>query len=464
MINDINVVKNGDIVEGEVISVEDRVLYIDLKAQTDGELSIENYGDPGLQSFVGQIKVGDVIKAKAVRVSNDNEAMIILSRREMVRHKKTTEIEEAVQKEEIVKIKITKVEEKGLIFRFKGQEGFLPYSLLDYELIDIKDQLVGKTLEVQLIEFSKRGRFTKLIASRKKIGEEQRREEYEERLRLRHEEIETINTGDILKGTVAKIDKHAASIKFNHAYGMLRISQVSHHRIEKLSDVLELGQEVEVRVIKKENTLLDLSMKALKDTPFQAWINEHNVGDKVSGTIFQKLPFGLIIELEKGVRGLLHRSEFSWNPNDNFDSHVKFGDEIEVAIIALDADRERISLSKKQLEDNPWKNVDVKLDEIVDAKVTEIDEREMKVEVQGIEGIIPIGEVSKERISRIEDYYSVGDEVKAVVTEVNPRRWSLKLSIRQVLEKQERESFEKYLTEDQDEAPVTIGDFLEEEK
>jgi len=139
---------------------------------------------------------------------------------------------------------------------------------------------------------------------------------------------------------------------------------------------------------------------------------------------------------------------------------VKIGEELTLAIIQLDAKKERIALSKKALEDNPWKNVSIKRGDVVSAKVTAVSKEGVKVEVQGVEGDIQASELAVEKINKPEDYFAVGDEVNAVVTEVNRDSWSLKLSIRRILEKAERASYEQYLEEDESEKNPTLGDLF----
>ena len=204
-------------------------------------------------------------------------------------------------------------------------------------------------------------------------------------------------------------------------------------------------------------------MKALLKTPYELFYDEHKVGDTVKGIVNQKLPFGIIIEVAKDVRGLLHKNEFSWNPNDNFDNVVKIGDEVTLGIISLDAKKERIALSRKILEDNPWKDVNVKRGQVIKAKVAEVSHEGIKVEVQGVLGEIPVGELSNEHIGKPEDYFAVGDEVEAIVTDARTDLWILKLSIKRVLEIQERASYEKYLESDSDNDSVTIGDLFEDD-
>jgi small subunit ribosomal protein S1 len=453
--------RQGSIVEGTVIKIESNTIYLDIQAQTEGKIHLDNYDKPAPDTFEGLIQVGQKIKARVQKITDD-PAQILLSRLPLLVEEKFEKIQALAESGETVKAKVRQVLEKGLILSYMENEVFLPYSLLDFELVKDKDSLKGKTLEIQIIEATSKGRNKRIVASRKAIFERERQEAYEQRLQARQDELETINTGDVIKGVVDKIEAHAATIRFDHVVGLLRISQVSHFRIEKIEDVLTLGQEVEVKVIKKEGNRLDLSMKALQKTPYEVFYETHKVGDTVTGTVFQKLPFGIIVEVAKDVRGLLHKNEFSWNPNDNFESYVKIGDEVTLSIIQLDLKKERIALSKKSLEDNPWKNVSLRRGEVVSAKIIEVSKEGVKVEVQGAEGEIAASELAVEKINKPEDYFAVGDVVNAVVTEVSKDTWTLKLSIRRILEQAEREQYEQYLEDDEKDQNPTLGDLFGE--
>ncbi len=451
--------KVGQIVEGTVIKIEQNTIYLDVQYTTEGKIHLDNFDKPAPDTFIGLVKEGQKIKAKVQKITDD-PAQILLSRLPLLIEEKFDEIITLAETGETVKAKVKKILDKGLILNYETNEVFLPYSLLDYDLLKDKDALKGKTLEIQIIEATRKGRSRRIVGSRKVVFERERQEAYESRLKDRQEELETINTGDVVKGTVDKIEKHAATVRFDHVVGLLRISQVSHHRIDKIEDVLSLGEEIEVKIIKKEGNRLDLSMKALEDTPYEKFYKDHKVGDEVTGTVFQKLPFGIIVEVEKDVRGLLHKNEFSWNPNDNFESFVKIGDEVTLSIIQMDPKKERIALSKKTLEDNPWKNFTAKRGDVVKAKVISVTKDGIEVEVQGATGFIHVSELSNERIGKPEDYFAIGDEVTAVITDANRDQWQLKLSIRQVLERQERASYEQYLEDDQEAETTTIGDLF----
>jgi len=459
---EIKILKVGDIVEGKVVEVTDNTILIDVKYFTEARMHIDNY-DPSLDTFANVVKEGDTVKGRIQKITEE-PPLILMSRLPIIKKENFNLIVDLVESKEEVDAKVKKVAEKGILLDYLGYEVFLPFTLLDYELIEEKAKLKGKVLKINIIEASRRGRFTRIIGSRKEIFERERKEAYEQRMEERQQELDSINTGDILTGTIDKLEKHAANVRFENIVGLLRISQVSHYRIDKLEDVLTEGQEVQVKVIKKEGNRLDLSMKALVPTPFEEFAAKNSVGDEVTGKVVQKLPFGLIVEVAQDVRGLLHKNEYSWNPNDNFDSHVNIDDEITLAIIRLDLKSEKIGLSKRQLEDNPWKNVTFKRGDIVSAEITDVKDSGLEVLVDGINGFIPANEALRENANQISAYFSVGDKIdQALVTEANHKNWNLRLSIVKVLEKKDRETFEKYLESEEENSGQTIGDLIGED-
>ena len=456
LMDSVSVVKKGQKVSGEVFKIEEDVIFVTLDSNQEARMYKNHYGKQ-IDSFIGEVNVGDRIDAVVSKVEETPEAsFILLDRKNIVRLENLEKLEHVYRNEEIVEVRVSRIAEKGLHIKVLGFDGFLPYGLLDKELIDKKEELKGKTLKAHIIEV-KGGR--RVTASRKKIFLQKRAEEQAERQRLREEEFESIKTGDVLTGRVEKIEKHMALIRFNHVAGRLRISQIQYGRLDKIEDVLEKGQEVEVKVIKKDRGL-DLSIKELLPTPFELFQENHKKGDKVIGEIVQKLPFGIIVELQESIRGLLHKSEFSWNPNDNFQSYVKIGDKIETVITLIDPKKNKISLSRRLLLDNPWKNVSFKKGETVEAKVLSVNENGLVVESKGVEGFIPIGELRVERTDNPKDFFSEGDKVTAKVIDVNPKQWHLRLSIRQQLVDATKENYKQFLTEDVEK--TTLGDLFDD--
>ncbi len=172
-----------------------------------------------------------------------------------------------------------------------------------------------------------------------------------------------------------------------------------------------------------------------------------------------------IVELAKNVTALIHKNEFSWNPNDNSMASYKIGDTLEAAIISLDVKQKRIGLSKRVLIDNPWSRVTAKVGQLTDVKITEVIQgKGVNVEAFGVDGFISKNDlVFTEKQTKIEDAYQVGDELKAVVVQVNPKFWELKLSVKKHVDETERVQFEQYMETQQDvEEKISLGDMFKD--
>ena len=458
--NDFIIPKKGQIIEGTVFQVKKNYVLLDIKAATEGTIYAEYFDKPAPEDLRKVVKKGDKVRARVEKTSEDDSSSIImLSRLPLLREKNLEKVGQAFEEGTEIETTVKLANPKGLVVVYEGVELFLPYSLLDFELKAKKDELIGKKLTVLVEEFKVDRRRPKLIATRKPIYEARRQEEQRIRQEQRQKELETIQTGDVIEGTVESFEAHAAFIRFKHVSGMLRISQVSHHRIDKIEDVLQLGQTVKVKVIKKEGNRLDLSMKALQSTPYEAFLKDHKVGQTVTGKVVSKLPFGVLIELSKDVKGLLHKSEYSWNPKDNFDAYIKIGDELSTVILSKDAKKERISLSKKALEDNPWAKLNLRVGQDIEVRVESVTKEGLNISYDSVDGFIPANEAHNDPKVNMEDHYSEGDMVKAKIIEFNKQNWILRLSVKRLLNIQERQEFEKYMGDaDDDTESLTLGD------
>ena len=460
-IYNIKTLKVGQVVKGKVFKVQPTTIYLDLQAFTEGRIHLNAYtNDKNVTTYVGLIKEGDYVEARIQKISEE-PSLILLSRLPLLKEQVFDEVIKAKDDGVIVEVKVRSFVEKGLLADYLGYEVFIPFGQIEHEYKDDPKPLLGKSLTVILIDAERRGSRTNVVATRKPIFQKERQEATELRNKLRNEELDTIKVGDVIEGTVERVEKNSAVVRFNQVIGLLRISQISHHRIEDVNEALKTGDKVTVKVVQKEGNRLDLSLKALQKTPYEIYQDENKIGDKVSGKIIQKLPFGIVLQLALGVRGLLHKSEFSWNPADNLDSHVKIGDELELSLVSIDPKKEKVSLSRKALEDNPWRNVNLKRGELVKGIIQAIEKTQVVIEVQGVPGLIPLSELSNEKIGKIEDYFAVGDEVQAEVIEFSKNEWVLKLSIKRLQNKAERADFEKYLEEENDDKAVTIGDIID---
>ena len=449
-------VKVGDTVVGEVISVNGKELVLDIKQFAEGLMYVNEY-DPTLTSFDGVLKVGDKVEAMVLKINeNDSHSSILLSRLPLIKRQNNEQMDSLCEAKNVITVKITKNVGRGLVASYLGNEVFVPASQVDMEEVNL-DEYVGKTLEVKLIEHNAQRR--QYVASHREL-------QYQALKAAKNNELANIKGQSVVTGVVSKVDDHlGAFVKFEHNQGLVRLRELSHIPFDHVEDVVKVGDTVTAKVLKVDGNRIDLSLKALVKTPFEVYAEGHKAGEVITGKVVQKLPFGAIIEVAPHVRGLLHVNEISWNPNDNSLASMKVGQELSPAIVSLDAKKEKLSLSLKVLQDNPWSRVKAERGDTVKATVTGIVAgRHLTVSTLGVDGIIDIKEVPmKEKSSKLEDYYSVGDEVDAVVSFIDTRAWKLELSIKRFTSRVEREQFEDYMKKEQEkETVITLGDLFKD--
>ncbi len=445
--------KRGEIVKATVELIRDNqvVLAVPGYAGYDAYMFNDQYSDN--PDDIKELKKGDVIDVSISRINETEDSMsIFVSRLPLLRKKNQELLLDAYNNKATINVNVTKVVNKGVVAEYAGCEIFIPESLLSIgEKVNLNN-FIGRSIDVKVVEkkTDPKGR-EKYVASHKAIllGEMQEK---------RKEEIEGINVGDTVKGTVLKFEPYGVLMQIGLARGIMKYNQVSHFKEERAEKVLAIGDEVAVKVIAKEGNKIDLSRKALIPSPYKVYTAKNKVSDTVKGKVTQKIAAGLIMELDKGVSGLLHKSEFSWNPNDNLDMCVKIGDELEVKIIKTDDEKERISLSRKLLIDNPWKNVDCKKGDVIDVKVVEVSSKGLVVTACGVDVTIAPNDCLIEK-GKLEDFYAKDDTEKAKVIDVNKEKWILKLSIKVLKLAEQQKEFEKYKNEN-DEKDATIGDIV----
>ena len=451
----LNEIKVGQTVKGEVISLTENMAAINLQQFTEGTIYVNEY-EPGLASFKGVLNVGDMVEAVVKKVDEEH-GKILLSRLPLLKQKVDDQMRQASDKREVIKLKVEKNIGFGLVGTYLNNQVFIPAKDVDMNPEFDANSLVGQTIEVKLGEFDDRRK--RYVASRKTLQIALERQN-------RQEELANIVEGDVLEGVVSKIDNFGVFVRFNYNQGLIRYRELSHIPFNKPEDILKVGEKVTVKVIKVDGNRIDLSRKALLETPYQEFVKDHKVSDVIEGEIVQKLPIGAIVKVAPHVTALLHQNEISWNPNDNTFASLKIGQTVKAAIIGIDKKKERISLSMKTLTDNPWAKVKAQVGETVTVEITNIvPGRHLEVSAFGVTGIIPQNEVTftgkDTKSSKLEDYYAVGDKVTAVVTFVDVRQWRLELSIKKHTSRVEREQFEEYMKKEQEnETPITLGDLF----
>ncbi len=429
----------GDFVKGVVVQVEQQTLTLDLGTNLEGIIHLDHYTkDNNVNSFIGLVKIGDEIEGHVSKITDEH---IFISRLKVLKDESFGDIVKACEDGTVITAKVVKeIPEKGYTLTYLGFELFMPMSQ------SVKDVTLKSNIEVKVIEVNPERK--RAVVSSKIVQKEALE-------KAKQAEYDNVNVGDVIHGVVAKVLNYQVYVKFGNLQGVIKAKDVSHEFVD-VTTVLKDGEAIDAVVLSKENGKIYLSRKALLKSPFELFIGEHKVGDKITAKVTNKLPFGLLLEINPNLKGLLHASEYSHNPNDNFNNCVIIGDEVEVAIIAIDAEKEKISLSRKALLDNPWKNVNGKVGDLVNYKITEVKQNGLDVVALGVDAFIPASETMAEKGKDLSSYYAKDDEGQAYIIDIQPKEWKLRLSIKKFQVEEDRKSYEKYL--DNEDISTQIGE------
>lgn len=382
-----------------------------------------------------ELKAGATVKVMVIATA----PRIKLSYREVLEKAAWDIIEASAREGKTVKGKILKTVKGGFIVDV-GVRAFLHISQVDTVFVKDGANYVGNTYDFMITEFSRSDK--KVTLSRRKLLEN-------EKANKKAEILNSITEGQILDGTVSRITDFGAFIDLGGVDGLLHIGEIAWHKIKKVDEILHKGQIVRVQVLRVDKAVgkISLTMKQLNAHPWDGAAEKFPVGLIVKGKVVTISGYGAFIELEKGVEGLLHSSEYSWNDSEaEFKKNVKVGDEIEVKIIGVDKENKKISLSVKKIQANPWE--EAVRHYVPGARVKGIVTKLMPFGAfvklpEGIEGLVHISDFSwTSRVKHPEDVLKVGAEIEVMVREVNPSNEKISLSIKHTQE----DPFKKYKT------------------
>ena len=331
--------KHGDIVDGVVVRVDADEVLVDIGAKAEGIISGKELGfrgDPDME-----LSPGDVIKVYVLQPENE-EGNVVLSRRRALAE--TTWITAADKQDsgEVIEAEVREQNKGGLIVNVLGLRGFLPSSQVGRTVSGTLETLVGQRIPVKVLEVNRKR--NRLIVSQKAA-------EDEDRARRREDLFSRIQVGDVVSGTVSGLTSYGAFVDIGGADGLIHISELSWDRVSRVTDVLEVGQKVEVKVIKldADQNRISLSLRQLQQDPWERFMNAVPVGSIVDGTVTKTKKYGAFLQVMSGIEGLLHISELSWDHVDRTEDVLKVGEEVQVKVIGIDTARRRVSLSLKQL-------------------------------------------------------------------------------------------------------------------
>ncbi len=443
----------GDIVQGSVVEVQTDFVLVDIGYKSEGLISLSEFK---VIDGKTSINLGDEVEVYVEKIENEN-GMVVLSKGRADMMKAWTDISKAAESQEVIEgTVIAKV--KGGLSVDIGVKAFLPGSQIDLRPIKDLDQFLGKVFKFKVIKFNKkRGN---IVLSRRVLLEEQR--EF-----LRNETLQTMTEGTIIKGIVKNITDYGAFIDLGGVDGLLHITDISWGRLKHPSEVIQVGEELELKILKydTEKERVSLGLKQMKVDPWSAAIEKFPVGTKVVGKVVSLTEYGAFFEIGEGIEGLIHINEMSWTKKIKHPSQIlKVGDKNEVIILTIDTETRKISLGLKQLEENPW--IEIKnfyeVGSIIEGEVKSITDFGMFIGVaEGIDGLVHISDFSwTKRVNHPSEIYSVGDKIKACVLGVDIGSERFSLGIKQLENDPWSEIEKKYPIGSQLDVTVTkITDF-----
>jgi small subunit ribosomal protein S1 len=423
--SDFGEIEEGSIVSGEVVKIDETYVLVDVSFKSEGQIPREEFVEDDQMT----VKVGDTVDVYVVR-KNEREGAIILSRERTKRMQVLDELEELLESGDVIVGRIVRRIKGGYVVEIKGLEAFLPGSHVDLRPVPDMDALVGQSFEFRVLKINRRR--SNVIVSRRVLLEE-------ERDRKRAELLATLEEGQIVPGVVKNITEYGAFIDLGGLDGLLHITDMSWKRIKHPREMVQLQDELELKVLSfdKEEKKVSLGLKQLVPDPWTNISEKYPEGTKLTGKVTNLVDYGAFVELEPGVEGLVHISEMSWTRKLRHPSQmVRADDEVEIVILGVDVDRKRISLGMKQVAPNPWDLVAEKYPEgtILEAGVKNITEFGLFIGIEdGIDGLIHVSDLSwTKKIRHPNELYKVGDVVQAKVLTVDKDNEKFTLGIKQL--------------------------------
>jgi len=417
-------IEPGTLIEGKVISVKENGIVVDVGYKSEGFVPREEF----TEDEIAAVSPGDTIEVFVQEVS-DSEGMVVLSRRKAVRLKAWEQIEEAVRKDEPVEGTILAKTKGGLFVDIYGVKAFLPGSHVGAKANEI-DSLIGKKSQFKIIKTNNKR--SSLVVSRRVLVDA-------ERIKRKEETLKHLQEGAILKGTVKNITDYGAFVDLGGIDGLLHISDMSWGRISHPSEMLHVGQEIEVIVLRydPQTEKVTLGYKQKMQDPWANVDVKYPPGSRVKGKVVSITDYGAFIKVEEGLEGLAHVSEMDWAPKPKHPSkYVQPGEEVEALVLKADKDDRRLSLSIKQLKPSPWQLVaeNYAPGKVISGKVKSITDFGAFVGLpEGVDGLIHISDISWTRhIKHPSELLKKGQKVEAVVLSAEPGKERIALGIKQL--------------------------------
>ena len=413
--------REGSIVTGTIQEIRPQVVLVDIGYKSEGAISISEFEDE-------EIEVGDQIEVLLERLEND-EGIVVLSKEKAAHKQNWDKIVGVYRDGGLVKGKVKSVL-KGFLMVNVGVEAFLPGSQVD--IIPPRDlnEYVGKVYEFKIVKVNDDRK--NIVLSRREVIEAERADQ-------RQRFLETVKEGDKVEGIVKNITDFGAFVDLRGMDGLLHITDMSWGRVNHPSEMLHIGQSLEVVILEvdREKERVSLGLKQMTDNPWADIERKYPINSHVKGRVTKLLPYGAFVELEKGVEGLVHVSELSWVKRITRPSDVlKLDQEIEAVVLSISVKEQKISLGVRQLEDNPWADIESRfpIGTVIKGQVRNLTPYGAFVGLEeGIDGMIHVSDMSWTRkINHPSEVLKKGDEVEAIVLEIKKEDQRVSLGIKQL--------------------------------
>jgi small subunit ribosomal protein S1 len=421
----LNNLQDNDVLVGKVVRLTDKEAIVDINFKSEGVISLNEFRyNQGLQ-------VGDEVEVMVDR-REDKSGQLQLSHKKARTLKAWDKVNELHETGEIVNGFVKSRTKGGMIVDVHGIEAFLPGSQIDVKPIKDYDQFVGKTMEFKVVKINPE--FKNVVVSHKALIEADLEGQ-------KREIIGQLEKGQVLEGTVKNITSYGVFVDLGGVDGLIHITDLSWSRVNHPSEILSDGETVKVVILDfdDEKTRIQLGMKQLEPHPWDALSADLKVGDRVKGKVVVLADYGAFVEVAPGVEGLIHVSEMSWSTHlRSAGDFVKVGDEVEAEVLTIDREDRKISLGMKQLNEDPWSNIESKypVGSEHTGTVRNFTNFGVFVELEeGIDGLIYISDLSwTKKIKHPSEFCNVGDKLKVVVLELDTAARRLSLGHKQLLE------------------------------
>lgn len=419
----------GAIISATVERVDDKYVVVDAGLKSESYIPVDQFYD---ETGKLEIKIGDEVKV-ALEVLEDGFGSTRLSRERAKRLESWSHLEQAYENKETINGVIVGRVKGGFTVEINKVRAFLPGSLVDVKPIRDPESFEGKEFEFKVIKVDPKR--NNIVVSRRAVLEAESNVE-------RAAVLENINEGHEVKGVVKNLTDYGAFIDLGGVDGLLHITDMSWKRIKHPSEILNIGDEIKVKVLKidRENVRVSLGLKQLGGDPWQDISQRYPVSSKISGRVTNITDYGCFVEIEEGIEGLVHVSEMDWtNKNVNPNKVIHLGQEVEVMVLDVDAERRRISLGIKQCAANPWAAFAENHDkgEHVKGKIKSITDFGIFLELDGgIDGLIYLSDIAWSEAEAQDTLrkYQKGDELEAVILAIDVERERIALGLKQLAE------------------------------